>query len=156
MYQKILLPTDGSEQAEKAGEYAISTADFTGADIIVLYVIDTSKGDWMKKGYVDAIPQPDLREQLDKQLREEGKKAVEDFKKKLEETQCAGKCTNVNLETMIKEGNPAEVILKTMKEEDIDVVVIGKSGKHGLEKFVLGNTAEKVVGGATVQVNVIS
>ena len=43
MYQKILLATDGSEQSEKAGEYALSNADFTGADIIVLYVIDTSK-----------------------------------------------------------------------------------------------------------------
>ena len=156
MYQKILLPTDGSEQAEKAGEYAISTADFTGADIIVLYVIDTSKGDWMKKGYVDAIPQPDLREQLDKQLKEEGKKAVEYFEQKLEETQCAGKCTNINLITMIKEGNPADIILKTIEEEGIDQVIIGKSGKHGLEKFVLGSTAEKVVKAAKIPVNVIS
>ncbi len=148
MPKKILLATDGSEHAERAGEYALSTADFTGADIIVLYVIDTY--------YLDALPQHDLREQLDKQLREEGKKAVEDFRKKLEETQCAGKCTNVNLITMIKEGKPAEVILKTIEEENVDAVVIGKTGKHGLEKFVLGSTAERVVRGAKVPVNVIS
>ena len=145
---KILLPTDGSKQAQRAGEYALSTADFTGADIIVLYVIDTY--------YLDALPQRDLREQLDKELREEGKKAVEDFKKKLEETQCAGKCTNVNLITIIKEGKPADVILKTIEEEGVDAVVIGKSGKHGFEKFLLGSTAEKVVRGAKVPVNVIS
>lgn len=156
MYQKILLPTDGSKQAEKAGEYALSTADFTGADIIVLYVVDTSKGDWLKKGYVDAIPQRDLREQLEKQLRKEGKKVVEDFRKKLEETQCAGKCTNVNLVTMIKEGNPADIIIKTIDEEGIDQVIIGKSGKHGLEKFILGSTAGRVVRDAKVPVNVIS
>ena len=148
MYNKVLLATDGSKQAEKAGEYALSTADFIGGEIIVLYVIDTY--------YLNALPQPDLRGQLDKELREEGKKAVEDFREKLEDTQCAGKCTNVNLTTMIKEGKPADVILKTIDDEGIDVVVIGKSGKHGLEKFLLGSTAEKVVRGAKIPVQVIS
>jgi len=148
MYNKILLPTDGSKQAVKAGEYALSTADFTGAEIIVLYVIDTY--------YLDALPQPDLREQLDKELSDEGKKVVEDFRQKLEDTQCAGKCTNVTLVTMIKEGKPADVILKTIEEEDVDAVVIGRTGKHGLEKFLLGSTAEKVVRHAKVPVNVIS
>jgi nucleotide-binding universal stress UspA family protein len=161
MYQKILLATDGSEQAEKAGEYAISTADFTGADIIVLYVIDTYLWGGLHmhstdRSYLDALPQHDLREKLDKQLREEGEKAVESFKDKLEETQCAGKCTNVNLITMIKEGKPSDVILKTIEEEGIDQVIMGKSGKHGLDKFVLGSTADKVVREAEVPVNVIS
>ena len=41
MYKKILVPTDGSENAERAGEYAISLADLSGADIILLNVIDT-------------------------------------------------------------------------------------------------------------------
>jgi nucleotide-binding universal stress UspA family protein len=161
MYQKILLATDGSEQAEKAGEYAISTADFTGADIIVLYVIDTYLWGGLHmhstdRSYLDALPQHDLREKLDKQLKEEGEKAVESFKDKLEETQCAGKCTNVNLITMIKEGKPSDVILKTIEEEGIDQVIMGKSGKHGLDKFVLGSTADKVVREAEVPVNVIS
>jgi nucleotide-binding universal stress UspA family protein len=148
MLQKILLPTDGSKQAEKAGEHAISMADLRGADIIVLYVIDTH--------YLDALPQQDLREQLNKGLREEGKRAVEKFEEKLEENQCAGKCKNVNLITMIKEGKPADVILKTIDEEGVDMVVMGKSGKHGLEKFLLGSTAEKVVRSANVPVNVVS
>ena len=42
MQKRILLPTDGSENAERAGEYAISLADLNGADIIVLNVIDTT------------------------------------------------------------------------------------------------------------------
>ena len=42
MTKKILLPTDGSKNAERAGEYAISLADISGADIIVLNVIDTN------------------------------------------------------------------------------------------------------------------
>ena len=148
MVEKILLATDNSEQAEKAGEVALSMADLNGADIIVLYVIDAS--------YLDALPQPDLREQLNKQLRQEGKEAVEKFEKRIEEVQCAGQCKNVNLITMIKEGKPADIILKTAEGEGVDQIVIGKSGKHGIEKFLLGSTADRVVRGSKIPVNVIS
>ena len=40
MYHKILLPTDGSENARRAGKHAIWIADASGADIIVLNVIE--------------------------------------------------------------------------------------------------------------------
>lgn len=146
--KKILLATDNSKQAEKAGEYAISTADLDGADIIVLYAIDTY--------YIYALPQKDLRDQMDEQLREEGKEAVEKFKSKIEEEKCAGKCKNVNFTTIVKEGKPSEVILKIAEEECVDQIVIGKSGKHRLEKFILGSTAEKVVRGAKIPVSVIA
>lgn len=145
--KKILLPTDGSENAHRAGEYAIAEADL-GADIIVLYVIDVD--------YLNALPQQDLRKKLENGLKEEGEKEIQAFKQKLEDTQCEGHCKNVNLITMIKEGKPADVILKTIDEEGIDQVIMGKSGKHGIEKLILGSTADRVVRGAKVPVNVIS
>lgn len=148
MGEKILLATDNSKQAEKAGEQAISMVNLNGADIIVLYVIDAS--------YLDALPQQDLRKQLYGQLKEEGKEAVEKFKKKIEEAQCAGACKNVSLISMIKEGKPADIILKIAEEEGVDQIVIGKSGKHGLEKFLLGSTADRVVWKSKVPVNVVS
>ena len=148
MTKRILLPIDGSENAERAGEYAISLSDISGADIIVLNVIDSH--------YLDAIPQQDLRKNLHKELRADGQKAVEKFQKKLEEKQCDGICRNIQFKTIIKEGKPDEEILKTIKEEGVDQVVIGKSGKHGLEKFLVGKTTDKVVKEAKVPVNVIS
>jgi len=148
MLKKILLPTDGSENAERAGEYAISLADVSGAEIIVLNVIDTY--------YLDAIPQPDIRKSLENELRADGIKAVEDFKNKLEESQCNGVCKNIEFKTVIKEGKPSDVILKTIGEEDVDQVIMGKSGKHGLESLLLGRTADRVVKDANVHVSVIS
>jgi nucleotide-binding universal stress UspA family protein len=148
MNRKILVPMDGSENAEKAGEHAISLADEIGADIIVLYVIDTD--------YLKSIPQHQLREQTDEDLREEGKNAVKKFEGRIEEEKCEGKCKLVNITSMMKEGKPADVILKTIKEEGIDQVVMGKSVKHGIEKFVTENITEKVVKEAKVPVNVIS
>ena len=148
MNKKILLPTDGSKNSERAGEYAISHADITGDEIVVLHVIDTD--------YLNAIPQPDIRNDLDKELRADGKKAVETFKNQLEDSQCSGKCQNIEFRVLVKEGKPADVILKTIDEENIDQVIIGKSGKHGLERLLLGRTSDKVVKEAKVPVNVIS
>ncbi|EKQ51312.1 MAG: universal stress protein UspA-like protein [Methanobacterium sp. Maddingley MBC34] len=148
MFKKILLPTDGSEASERAGEYAISAADLSGADIIVLNVIDTD--------YLNSLPQKDLREKLDEQLREEGKEAVEKFKKKIEEEKCSGNCKNINLITMIKKGKPEDVILETAVEEGVDQIIMGKSGKHGFEKFLMGSTTERVVRRAKIPVNIIS
>jgi len=148
MYKKILLPIDNSEPSERAGEYAIHAADLSGADIIVLHVIDTY--------YLDSIPQYDLRDNLEKQLREEGREAVEKFEKKIEDEKCAGNCKNIKLITMIKEGKPDDVILKTADELGVDHIVMGKSGKHGIEKFIVGSTTERVVRGAKIPVNVVS
>jgi nucleotide-binding universal stress UspA family protein len=148
MIKRILLPTDGSDAAERAGEDAISMADVSGQDIIVLYVIDTS--------YLNSLPQKDLRDQLREGLKNEGKEAVEKFKKRLEESQCEGYCKNINLITLIKEGKPADVILKTSDEEEVDLITMGKSGKNGLEKLILGNTTERVVRGAKVPVHVVA
>jgi nucleotide-binding universal stress UspA family protein len=148
MYEKILLPIDNSEQSQRAGKYAISAANIAGAEIIVLNVIDTY--------YLNSLPQQDLRESLDKQLRAEGKEAVEKFKKKIEDEKCAGSCKNVKLVTLIKEGKPDDVILKTADELEVNHIIMGKSGKHGLEKFLLGSTTERVVRGAKVPINIIS
>ncbi len=148
MHKKILLPIDNSEASQKAGEYAISSADITGADIIVLHVIDTY--------YLEALPQLDLREKLEKEFKKEGKEAVQKFEKKIEDEQCAGNCKNINLISMIKEGKPDDVILKTAGELGVDHIVMGKTGKHRLEKFLVGSTTERVVRRAEVPVNVIS
>jgi len=146
--QKILVPTDGSENAIKAGEYAISLADLSGAEIVVLNVIDTY--------YLNAIPQSEVREEVDEELRNDVKSAVEKFEETIKENQCNGKCQNIKFKVLIKEGKPANIILKTIEEEGVDQVIIGKSGKQGLEKFLLGRTTDKIVREAKVPVNVIT
>jgi len=147
MQKKILLPVNNSASAERAGEFAIETTRFEGADIIVLNVIDTY--------YLNSLPQRDLREKLDKEFREEGKEAVEKYEKKIEEEKCAGNCKNIKLITLIQEGKPEDIILKTAEEENVDEIIIGKSGKEKIERFFVGSTTERVVRGAKVPVSVV-
>lgn len=165
MFKKILVPTDGSKSSERAGEYAISVADLEGADIILLNVIDTD--------YLNALAQKDLIEKIDEGLREEGREIVEKFKKKIEDEKCNGNCKNINWTSIIRPGKPEDVILEVADDENVDQIIMGKSGKHGrrkssifgsqkseifedIERFLLGSTAERVVRESRVSVIVIT
>lgn len=137
MFKKVLLPTDGSKNSERAGERAIDIAELTGADIVVLYVVETN--------YFESPRLANYRVDLFDELREEGKKIVEDFRANLEDKKCKGTCQNINLTTEIKEGTPYNIILETIAKENIDLTVIGASGRHGLDRFLLGSVTERVI-----------
>lgn len=135
MYKKILLPTDGSEYANKAAENAIWIARASGAEIIALNVIETST--------LVGLPAEDLIVRIKEMLKEEGRIALEHIFEMATKNNIEKGDIKVTLET--KEGSPADIILKTIDEEGIDLVVIGTSGKHGLDRFLLGSVTEKVV-----------
>jgi nucleotide-binding universal stress UspA family protein len=142
MYKKILIPTDGSENSKRANKHALWIADKSGADIIVLYVVDPHYPR-IAVLPISTLPTPD--EHFFEEIRTEGKEIIEDFKQELEDIRCEGKCKNVNLKTLIREGNAYIEILKVVEEENIELVVMGASGKHGLDRFVLGSVTERVV-----------
>ncbi|MGZ7117732.1 MAG: universal stress protein [Methanobacterium sp.] len=133
----MLLPTDGSKNADRAGALAIELANLSNADIVVLYVAETD--------YLESPRIANYRVNLLDELMEEGKEIVEDFKDRLEESQCNGICKNTNLISKVDEGAPYDVILETMDKEDVDLTVMGASGRHGLDRFLLGSVTERVV-----------
>jgi nucleotide-binding universal stress UspA family protein len=142
MYKKILLPTDGSEYANKAAEHALWIAKASGAEIIALSVTDTSS--------LIGLPLDDVIVRIKEMLQEEATKSLENV---AEVMQKDDKELKITLKT--EEGSPADVVLKTIKEEEIDLVVVGTSGKHGLDRFLLGSVAENVVRSAICPVLVV-
>ena len=137
MYQKILLPTDGSKFAEKAAEHAIWIASKSGAEIIVLNVIETSS--------LVGLPAEDLIVRIKEMLKEEGRRSLERISEMVTEEEKELKIEDIKVNLKTEEGSPADAILKTVEKEDIDLVVMGTSGKHGLDRFLLGSVTEKVV-----------
>jgi len=57
---------------------------------------------------------------------------------------------------LIREGNPAEQILAAITAEKIDLVIVGKTSKSGLDRFLLGSTSDKVLTSAPCSVLVVS
>ena len=137
MYQKILLPTDGSKFAEKAADHAIWIASKSGAEIIVLNVIETSS--------LVGLPAEDLIVRIKEMLKEEGRRSLERISEMVTEEEKELKIEDIKVNLKTEEGSPADAILKTVEKEDVDLVVMGTSGKHGLDRFLLGSVTEKVV-----------
>ncbi|MDP3066608.1 MAG: universal stress protein [Methanobacteriaceae archaeon] len=134
MYSKILLPTDGSKHAEKAANHAMWIASKSGAEIIVLDVIETSS--------LVGLPAEDLIVRIKEMLKEEARRSLERISEMIKEDISP---KEIKITMVSKEGSPAEVILQTIEEQDIDMVIMGTSGKHGLDRFLLGSVTEKVV-----------
>ncbi|WP_455645809.1 universal stress protein [Methanosphaera sp.] len=149
MFEKILLPTDGSKNSEKAIEYALSIVDKKESEIIILNVVDSV--------YLSGLPEEDLITKSELILEEESKKVtkhVEDIIKDLEEEKGID-ASNMTLTPMTLEGNAADVILKVSEKEDVDLIVIASSGKHMLDRFLLGSVTEKTVRHTKVPILVI-
>ena len=80
-------------------------------------------------------------------LEEESKKVtsrVETIIKELEEEK-GDESKDIKMSTRTIEGNAADVILQISEKEDIDLIVIASSGKHMLDRFLLGSVTEKTV-----------
>ncbi|MBI4813434.1 MAG: universal stress protein [Methanobacterium sp.] len=137
MYQKILLPTDGSKFAENAAQHAIWIASRSSAEIIVLNVIETSS--------LVGLPAEDLIVRIKEMLKEEGRRSLERISEMVTESEKESKIEDIKITLKTEEGSPADAILKTVEKEDVDLVVMGTSGKHGLDRFLLGSVTEKVV-----------
>jgi nucleotide-binding universal stress UspA family protein len=58
-------------------------------------------------------------------------------------------------EKMIVEGNPSSEILRIAGENNADVIVMGSIGKTGLEKFLMGSVAERVVRSSKLPVLIV-
>ena len=126
MYDRILLPTDGSDAAENAASHAIDIASRYDATIHAVYVIDTSLGVSLNTG-----------EPLRSKLEQEGDAAIS----RIEEL-----VTEAGLEFTgeKREGNPHEAILEATREWDVDLVVMGTHGRTGLDRYLLGSVTERV------------
>jgi nucleotide-binding universal stress UspA family protein len=137
MYNNILIPYDGSDEAQKAAVHGIELAAALGSSIHALYVIDLP-------GAPRALSIRDDEEEMRERYQEYGEEVT-------------GELANIAAEhgvectTAIKTGTPSERIVEYAKDEGMDAIVIG-SAYRGKIGALLGSTTDKVVRTATVPV----
>ena len=139
MYKRILVPTDGSEFAKKAQKHALFLAKVSGAEIIAVSVTENN--------FVNGLPLDDEVYQLNQILKEKSEENLKEFDELNED--------NLKITHVIREGSPAKVILEVAKEEAVDLIVMGSSGKSGFDRFIMGSVADKVVNSAKCAVLVV-
>lgn len=139
MSRHVLVPIDGSEQADRALAYAYE--EFPGSRITLLHVINPSRA-----GYGAQAGLPSFSEEW----YEEAEAAAE----ALFEAARAEAPEGATVETDVEVGQPARTIVEYADEHDVEAIVIGSHGRKGLSRVLLGSVAEAVVRRAAVPVTV--
>lgn len=140
MYDRILVPTDGSTNAGRAIEHAITIAEGEGAMIHGLHVINT--------GSYTGLPIETSAEQVRDILTEEAEAAIETLED-------AAETAGIKVDSHIVEGAPAKTIVSKADELDCDLIVMGTTGRTGLRRLLIGSVTESVLRHATVPVVVV-
>jgi len=135
MYDRVLLPTDGSRESRRAIDLAIDTASHYDATLDALYVVDThTQAARVSPGMV--------RERLATR----GQEALSHV------TECAEAAGVETSETILEADSPARAILEYTDAHGSDLIVMGTHGRTGFDRVLLGSVAERVVRLASVPV----
>jgi nucleotide-binding universal stress UspA family protein len=137
MYDRILVPTDGSEEMTCVLAHAAKLAEAHGAELHAIYVINSST--------FASLPMESSWEGVSDMLQEEGESALEDARRAVEGY-------DVSLTTNLLEGPPSKEIVRYAELDGFDLIVMGTHGRGGIDRLLLGSVAERVVRASTVPV----
>lgn len=127
-FNKILIPTDGSDYTKKAIKKGLELAKVLDAEVTALYVVDQTS-------FIN-FPMDSTIVSVYSLLEKEGKDAVDYVKSE-------GDKLGVPVNVKIEEGSPSRKVIEASKQ--FDLIVMGTLGRTGVSKLLLGSVAEKVV-----------
>lgn len=136
MYQRILIPTDGSPSSNAVLEHAASLARDQNARVKLITVVDETLGDHIG-GELAWIEPELLRENL-----------LAGARKSLEAAVARANTLGLDAESDLIESSDGRIdraILDAAVEWRADLLVITTHGRHGLARLLLGSTAETLV-----------
>ena len=135
MYQKILIPLDGSELAECSLQHAKAIAQGCNvADVIVFRVIEplsTQTLSALAEAGGDSVGKARERNQQD------AKDYVSKVKNNL-------RTQGITSQAVTVEGRAADEILSYTGKNNVDLIIMSTHGRSGLSHFFFGSVAEKV------------
>jgi len=144
MYQRILVPTDGSPLAEAAADNAIELARACGSEILPLCV---------------AVPEPVLQSMEGamtydpglriEELMEHARRYVDVIASRAR--QAGVPCTPLTCNAL----DPAEAIVDIARKHACDLIVMGSHGRRGLSRLLAGSVTQSVLAYAPVPVMVL-
>ena len=141
MYQHILIPTDGSELAERAVTHGLSLAKFVGAKVTGI-IVEERPAAWLLAAGVAFA-------EFTEQLREY-------YASALDRVANAAKQAGVPCETIqVHDAQPYEAIVATATDRGCDLIVMASHGRSGLSAVVLGSVTNKVLTHAKTPVLVV-
>ena len=146
MYQRILVPTDGSTLSKKAVKSAIALASTTGAELVVLHVVPRYPTSYFEGGV--SISATDVA-RTEKDWAVHGREVADAAAK-------AAEAAGVKAKGVIATSDlVAESILGAARKHRCDLIVMASHGRKGLKRLLLGSETQHVLTHGTVPVLVL-
>ena len=144
MFRKILVPYDGSKQAENALNKAVYLANLiSGTEIVVLNVMDEIKSpalvfDKKVRNYKtgEATTLSSYLRDLQRERRYKMKNRLDELKRKYQ--------NSVQIRTLVSVGRPEVKIVQYANNEHVDLIVMGHRGSKGISRFIMGSVSRTV------------
>ena len=146
MIERVLVPVDHSEQAERAFDFAIEA--FPDAELTVLYVLDLPSTGY-RTGRENGPPEPDADLEV---LVSEATDFLDDY---VEKGRAADVSVTADHAIAYERGKVARAIIDYGDENGADHIVIGSHGRTGASRVLLGSVAETVTRRSPVPVTVV-
>ncbi|HQV71047.1 MAG TPA: universal stress protein [Thermoflexales bacterium] len=138
MFKKILIPLDGSELAEKAISYATDLAKCADAEIELLRVAQLYLPNYYFEAPIDA-------EDLIQRDRDEATSYITKLADQL-------KAQGFHVTSSVGQGPVADVIVDYAASTGADLIVMSTHGRAGVQRWLLGSVADRVLHGAKAPV----
>jgi nucleotide-binding universal stress UspA family protein len=129
--KKILLPTDFSDAALRAGELASNLARSFNADIFALHVIETAV-------YKTVMPELDITTLTESEISKSIENRVKQYAEEL------GGGTGRNVVSMFQVGTVSDIVCEAVDQMKCDLVVCGLHGVTGMKKYFAGSNAYRI------------
>lgn len=129
-FKKILCPIDYSDCSAKALRYAAGLALKDSGRLYLMHVIDKRIYDYGGPVY-EVQPSPD-------------EETITHLKQKLGESVPKEIRGDIEVETIVTVGLPAQEVVNAAEKEGVDIIVMGTHGRSGISHVVMGSVAENV------------
>ncbi|MFZ3121806.1 MAG: universal stress protein [Thermodesulfovibrionales bacterium] len=129
--EKLLLSADGSVLCEGAVREAINLAKTCGSKLYIISVAEVPE-------FPEFIATPSMAEKLEADT----KKYLESLKEKAEKE-------GVSCEILVRSGvEPYQYIVDEAAKNNVEIIIMGKRGRTGLQRLMMGSVTAKVIGHA--------
>lgn len=137
MYENVLIPTDGSDYAERGVEHGLDIAERNDAAVHVVFVVD--------ENIHGKTPALSGYEAFLEKVENEGQRIVDGV---------VERATDRGIEATgsVLRGRPDEMLVDYVDANDVDLVVMGKRGAAGVEPPHMGSVTERVISRTDVPV----
>ena len=141
---RILVPIDGSEFSRYAAEHAVRLAREYGSEVVFLHVVDDQIVGQLAH-WEPQTGEPHARERL-----------IEQGQIYLRDVARLAEAQGVTHREVIGEGDPCAVICDNATQYGVRLIVMGKIGRRGLRRILIGSITRRVIESTELPVLIVA